>query len=291
LFGAVIARAIDAWWAEMGSPGRMQVVDIGAGPGTLARSVQAAAPAVLGADALRWTSVERSPRQRALHPDLEWLTSLEAVPEIECPAVVIANELLDNLAFGVVERRPKGWIVVLVDLDVRGRFVTALGGPTPSESSFDFDLPVGTRVPVQARARRFVDDIHRLVPEGRLVVLDYGADTQTLARRPDLGWLRVHRGHDDRGYWLDDPGSRDITVDVAVDQIAADHPVSWLGTQADFLGRHGIEELVEEGRRLWQDRAHLGDLEALAGRSRVSEAEALLDPSGMGGFFVAEWII
>jgi SAM-dependent MidA family methyltransferase len=291
LFGAVIARAIDQWWADMGSPERIAVVDAGAGPGTLARSVQAAAPAVLRAGALRWISVERSPRQRALHPDLEWLTSLEAIPEIGGPTVVIANELLDNLAFDVVERGPDGWIDVLVDLDARGRFVTAPGGPAPSGGTLDLDVPVGTRVPVQTGARRFVDDIHRLVPEGRLVVLDYGADTETLARRPGLGWLRVHRRHDDRGDWLDAPGSRDITVDVATDQIAADHRVSWLGTQADFLRRYGIEQLVAAGRRLWLDRAHVGDLEALAGRSRVSEAEALLDPAGMGGFFVAEWII
>ena len=33
----------------------------------------------------------------------------------------------------------------------------------------------------------------------------------------------------------------------------------------------------------------IGDLEAVKARSRVGEAEALLDPSGLGAFRVLEW--
>ncbi len=42
LFGTVIAREFDAWWKELGSPSRFDVVECGAGPGTLARSILAA---------------------------------------------------------------------------------------------------------------------------------------------------------------------------------------------------------------------------------------------------------
>ena len=44
LFGAVVARALDAWWAAAGPTRRVDVVEAGAGPGTLARTVLAAAP-------------------------------------------------------------------------------------------------------------------------------------------------------------------------------------------------------------------------------------------------------
>src|SRR6059058_1406893 len=44
LFGAVLARAIDAWWAELGQPDPFVVVEAGAGPGTLARAVLAERP-------------------------------------------------------------------------------------------------------------------------------------------------------------------------------------------------------------------------------------------------------
>jgi hypothetical protein len=48
---------------------------------------------------------------------------------------------------------------------------------------------------------------------------------------------------------------------------------------------------VEEGRRIWHERAHLGDLTAIKARSRVREAEALLDPDGLGAFQVLEWAV
>ncbi|GIU84372.1 MAG: hypothetical protein KatS3mg008_1147 [Acidimicrobiales bacterium] len=62
-----------------------------------------------------------------------------------------------------------------------------------------------------------------------------------------------------------------------------------LERQANFLERHGIAELVEEGRAIWFDRAARGDLIALEGRSRIREAEALTDPGGLGGHLVAVW--
>jgi SAM-dependent MidA family methyltransferase len=85
---------------------------------------------------------------------------------------------------------------------------------------------------------------------------------------------------------MDHLGEQDITVEVAVDQLPPpDHDTA----QADWLRRWGIDDLVEEGRRTWAERAHLGDLEAIRGRSRVGEAEALTDPTGMGAFRVLEW--
>src|SRR5262245_8344351 len=65
LFGAVLARALDAWWMSAGSPRPFVVVEAGAGVGTLARSVLAARPAC--ASALRYVLVERSALMRAEH--------------------------------------------------------------------------------------------------------------------------------------------------------------------------------------------------------------------------------
>ena len=101
------------------------------------------------------------------------------------------------------------------------------------------------------------------------------------------GWLRTYAGHDRGGPVLERLGQQDITTDVCVDQLArvraparetAARPTGWRA--------HGIDELVDEGRRVWSDRAAVADLEALRARSRVSEAEALLDPTGLGAFTV-----
>ncbi|NBN96345.1 MAG: hypothetical protein EBV41_01760, partial [Actinobacteria bacterium] len=67
LFGTVVAQALDAWWHELGEPDPFVVVDAGAGPGTLARSVLAARPAC--SEALRYVAVEVSADQRATHPE------------------------------------------------------------------------------------------------------------------------------------------------------------------------------------------------------------------------------
>ncbi|MDH4077438.1 MAG: hypothetical protein OEW29_16030, partial [Acidimicrobiia bacterium] len=78
----------------------------------------------------------------------------------------------------------------------------------------------------------------------------------------------------------------DITTDVAVDQLPGAAEVT---TQAEFLRRWGIEALVDEGRRYWTEHAARPDLTALRMRSRVSEAEALLDPAGLGGWLACLW--
>ena len=63
LFGAVLARALDAWWEEAGSPHPFVVVEAGAGSGTFARAVLHAQPRCR--EALRYVLVEQSARLRA----------------------------------------------------------------------------------------------------------------------------------------------------------------------------------------------------------------------------------
>ena len=160
------------------------------------------------------------------------------------------------------------------------------------------DLAVGARAPVQRVARDWVADAHQALGAGWIVALDYGADTRTLAGRAGpsddpgagLGWLRTHRHHQGGSSWLTEPGSCDIAADVAFDQVQADHRAE-VCSQAEFLRGCGIDELVAEGRAAWAGRAGVGDLDTLRARSRTSEAQALLDPAGMGAFSVLVWAV
>ena len=54
---------------------------------------------------------------------------------------------------------------------------------------------------------------------------------------------------------------------------------------------HGLESIVSDARRRWEERAHIGDLEALEHRSRLTEADALTDVEGLGAFRVLEWSV
>ena len=313
LFGAVVAGALDAWWQELGEPDPFVVVEAGAGVGTLAIAVLAAAPTC--ARALRYVLVERSSALRerqgehmalaepstalgvAGAGDGPVVVSLAELPAGPLTGVVIANELLDNLAFDLVTRTADGWDEVRVGVGDDGRLarhvIVATESLAAAAAAMVPDVPVGAIVPVQAQAADWVADAVGLLDSGRVVVVDYAvARTTELGERDVDGWLRTFRGHERLDDPLDGLGTADITADVCLDQIELRAgPVTSLSTQADWLRSHGIDELVEEGRRTWEAAATTGDLAALKARSRVREAEALLDPDGLGGFLVAEWVV
>jgi SAM-dependent MidA family methyltransferase len=145
----------------------------------------------------------------------------------------------------------------------------------------------GSRAPLVARAGAFVDQARSVVPTGSVLAIDYATPiTAMLAGRPYRDWLRTYRGNERGDHYLATPGSQDITIDVPIDQLPEPDAVR---TQAQFLQRWGIEELVAEGKRIWEEQAARPGLEAMKMRSRISESEALLDPAGLGGFLVAEW--
>ena len=271
----MIARALDAWWVDLGSPDPFLVVEAGAGRGALATAVRSATPACL--PALRYLAVERSARLRAQHPP--GIESAAELPMEPFVGVVLANELLDNLPFGLLERTGDGWAEVRVDQALHEVLVPVEG--------MGIEAPVGARVPVQRAAQAWVEAALDLVRAGRVVVVDYADSTASMAGRAWTDWVRTYRRHGRGGHPLTELGLQDVTCEVAVDQLpgpTADR------SQADFLRAHGIDELAEAARRAWAERAHIGDLPALTARSRVHEAAALTDPSGLGAFRVLEWV-
>lgn len=299
LFGAVVALALDGWWRDAGEPDPFVVVEGGAGVGTLAVSVLAAKPACLAA--LRYVLVERSAALRARHrdhlalesaahafaPDLTErddedivladlptgpiVVSLAELPRIDAH-VVVANELLDNLPVDLVE----GDHEVRVGLD-GDRLVEVLVPAT-------FTLDVAGRAPVQHAAAEWIREAQGV--GAHVIAFDYADTTASLAQRPFTEWLRTYRGHQRGSGVLDDLGLQDITCEVAVDQL----PSPTTNTaQTDWLRAHGLDDLVAEGRVIWEERAAIGDLAAIRARSRITEAEALTDPAGLGAFRVLEW--
>lgn len=303
LFGAVVASALDRWWDHLGRPDPFPVVEAGAGPGTLARAILAAGPRCGGA--LELVLVERAEVQWATHPPgVSTRADLPAPGELGVgPVVVLANELLDNLPFGLLERGPAGWDEILVDLapaaggsDGGGpRFVEVHRPLEPIRAAWCHgragrDVAVGARIPVQADAAAWLDRALALAgPGGGVVVLDYASTTPALARRPWTDWVRTYAAHGRGGGPLDAPGTCDLTVEVATDQLAPVERPSRNRSQAAFLAAHGIEALVAEGRARWAAEGYGGGVAALAARSRVPEAAALTDPAGLGAFRVLEW--
>ena len=301
----MLARALDAWWHELGDPDQFVVVDAGAGCGTLARDVLAAEPAC--SPALHYVLVERSDVLRAAHADNVALepprvalgrgplaTSLPELPAGPLTGVVLANELLDNLAFRLLERRGAAWTEIRVG-ESDGRLVE-VPVPAPDDLVAEAGGLVagavdGARVPLQHAARDWLRDALGVLSRGRVVVVDYADTTASMARRPWRQWLRTFRAHGPGGDPLDAIGEQDLTCEVATDQLARVRAVTNDRAQADFLRAFGIDKLAGEARAAWASRAHVGDLDAVRQRSRLTEARALTDPPGLGGFRVLEWVV
>ena len=319
LFGAVVARALDVEWERLGRPDPYVVVEGGAGRGALASAVLRSAPRC--APALRYLCVERAPVLRGaaealltVEPPANVLGGvggdddddgppvtggsgpvvavLADLPKVRFRGVVLANELLDNLPFDLLERTSTGWDEVRVGVEAARLVevpVTASPEVVAEADRLAPDAPVGGRIPRQHQARSWVAQAAGLLRAGRVVVFDYADETPSLAARPWPEWLRTYREHRRAGHPLDQPGTADITCEVAVDQLAVASAPDDDRTQAAWLEAHGLAELVERARETWRATAHVGDLTALAARSRVGEADALTDPSGLGSFRVLEW--
>lgn len=268
LFGAVIARLLDIEWDRQGRPPRFTFVDAGAGPGTLARTVLAARPRCL--EALEYVAVEVTAAQRRLHP--AGVVSRPDLPPGPLDGIILANELLDNLPTRIaVGDHGELWVR-------EGREVVV------------GDDPGAPRWPRAEAAARWVVDALGRIRRGRLVVIDYMSTTAEMRRHPWRRWVRTYAGHAPAGDPLADPGSRDITVEVPVDQLvaAAGSPAVHT-TQARWLVSLGLEELVAEGRRRWEAAARAPDVAALMARSRITEAPALTAVPGLGAHTVLEW--
>lgn len=320
LFGALAARAFDRHWEELGRPDPFVVVEAGAGSGRLARDVLRAQPEC--SPALRYVLVERSaslraeqrerlvvePADEALGPhrpgDEEALpvpvpaagpvvAALADLPAITLDGVVFANELLDNLPFGIARWSGARWEEIRVGLDDAGGFVEV---PVPAtetdthalaEATTGLRLEAGVTLPLPRGLEEWLGTAAASLRRGVVVVVDYIQPVATILRREPSSWLRTYRQHRRGSHPLHAPGSQDITADVVHEQLeraahaAGLHAVGDC-SQAEWLAGLGIDEHVEEGRRIWGERAQLGDLEAIAGRSRANEAAALTDPAGLG---------
>jgi SAM-dependent MidA family methyltransferase len=282
LFGTVIARYLDECWQKLGSPTKFDVVECGAGSGTLARSILAAKPRCL--QALSYVAVEVSAAQRTLHP--KGVESRETIPDHPINGVILANELLDNLPFRLFVF-DGAWLEAFVAQAPDGAFVEVLHKPSALPAVLPQTATLGSRVPIQDDACTWINNALLLIERGSLLLFDYCSDTTAeVAAMPWREWLRTYKDHERGGHYLLAPGSQDITAQVVLDQV----PTGFVAmTQAQFLQQWGIDELVLEGKEYWEKLSGAPNVAAIKMRSRATEAQSLLASGGPGGFTALEW--
>ena len=265
-FGMFVARALEPLRAAIGGD-VFRIVEVGAGDGTLARQLRAAMP-----DA-SYTAVEVSEGARASLTDIDGLRVASA---LEPPAdVVLAHELLDNLAFRLV----RGDREILVD--VEGDTFVERDAPLDDDLRASLDRPADGELVVPTRALAFVDRIADVLERGYALLIDYGDEGIG-------GPVHGYRAHEPISDVLARPGTTDITSPVDFGWIARrarEHRLQAfpLRRQTEVLAALGFaawirDELATQHEQLADGRG----IEAVRTWSGRSRATMLVDPSGLG---------
>jgi len=272
VFGAAILRLLSTVDKVLGTPERLDVVDVGAGRGELLRALAGAAPDGLR-DRLRLRAVELAPRPADLPDAIGWSAELPDPGSVT--GLVLATEWLDNVPVDIVEVDEAGVV----------RYVLVDGvGPEPDEADaawlrawWPLSQP-GTRAEVgRTRDEAWAAAVGTLAG-GLALSVDYG---HTGTHRPPLGSLTGFR--DGREVAPVPDGSCDLTADVALDAVAAAGG-RVAGAAPTLMPQHdALRALGVSGRRPALDRAArdpVGYVRALAAATAAAE---LTDPTGLGG--------
>jgi SAM-dependent MidA family methyltransferase len=236
--------------------------------------------------ALKYVAVEISEVQRTLHPD--FVESIADFPDRTIQGVVLANELLDNLPFKLFVFDGE-WMEAFVALGDNGKFVEVLRHVDEVPEVPPKSAPLGSRAPLQTSASQWLLNMSQKLSRGRVLVFDYCSEsTGEIAVTPWREWLRTYKDHERGVHYLIEPGTQDITTQVMIDQMVKAVPGLSVASQAEWLRTWGIDDLVSEGSNYWEEHKSAPDVAAMKMRSRVNEAQALVDPDGLGSFSVLE---
>ncbi len=288
MFGETIGAFLATELETSRSPG--VVIEIGAGTGSLLEPLLA-----VNSGLEAWVVELSPPARRSLGrilPHARVLGSLADLPDFEA-AVVIANELVDNLPMALAQRTNDGWRERYVGRGENG-FAFVDASPRPEVSSWldRYAGPVedGGWVEVQLEASSWLRTILRKIGRGAVLLFDYGDLAENLAHRRRDGTLRTYRQHHLGPHPLDEPGQTDLTADVnfspLLDVANSEGWQASLWRQDDFLETWGLRDRLAELARIERAFAGRDEVERLKLRSDRIAAETLLHERGLGDFRV-----
>jgi SAM-dependent MidA family methyltransferase len=286
-FAMLLGAQLEELWERLDRPDPFWVVEVGAGDGTLAAQLLELLPAPIRTRA-RYVAVERSPagREAMAGLDARVVASIDDAPS-GVEGVVLANELLDNVAFHRVRRTPAGPAELYVGVEGAG-FALVEGPPSSAEvAALTPDLRVGEEAVVRPDATALLGRLTGLLARGYVWIADYGFAAGGGPASP-----HGYRSQREESDVLADPGSRDITAAVDFDALsrhagALGHRVWGPVTQRQAMLALGFREMDGTARRRQVEAASAGrGLESARIHAARSRAGLLLDPAGLGGFLV-----
>jgi SAM-dependent MidA family methyltransferase len=211
-FSHLVGRALAAMWRALGEPGRMLVVEPGAGDGRLARDATSFLRAREGAAAraIAYLGIDR----RLVGGDpgvLRAVGDAGALPVASFTGCVLSNELFDALP---VHRLVDGGEMWVVEWDGQLAFEP---GPLSDRrlAALAPALRPGQIVDVSLAADDVYAELCRAVLKGFVLTIDYGGEGDELYGRHRLaGTLLAYRRHRAVDDPLAQPGEQDLTAHV-----------------------------------------------------------------------------
>jgi SAM-dependent MidA family methyltransferase len=259
VFGRLMARQFEEMWRLLGSPDRIDLVELGPGRGLFAQDVLGWAgkkfPDFFAA--LRYILVESSPAlhkriESTLHPYLEsGKAMLRELPANEAPAndggqgfwaaqrfsaandfplrpgalapeptILFANEFFDALPPEILSTHGS------LRIDARdGWFIETWAPPSNDELEFldrySVHAEPGERVEIPLLAQKYMKQIAAVIQCGFLIAIDYGYTREEQLAGRHRGTLKAIRKHSISANPYEAPGEQDITADVNFTALAA----------------------------------------------------------------------
>ena len=311
VFGRLLARQFDEMWRTLGSPERIELLELGPGRGLFAQDVldwsRKKFPAFF--HALHYSLGESSPALRhrlqatleqhfaagraslcsdGQVPAPEGTTSVvpndptfERVLAPEVPIIVFANEFFDALPVEVLSSQGE-----LRISENDGRLLETWHSPSAEALEFLDHYGVhpeaGERIEAPLIARRYMSQIAGAIKRGFIIAIDYGYTRPEQLAGRYRGTIVAYRQHSMSANPFEAPGEQDITAHVNFTALGAaaeerGMQVQPLHTQSQFLlgiGEHNRFADAFEECRLPQEHAKV-----------ALQLKHLITPEGMGESF------
>lgn len=287
IFGTLVGRQLREMWEIMGRPATFQIVEGGAGSGSLARDILwwASRSTPEFAASIEYIIVELSGVMKSLQRStLARATNVTWTDELpdDIEGCVLTNELLDAFPVHRVTVRDGALREIFVTWHDDGFFEEDLRPPAPEVVSY-FELlgllpGEGCTAEVNLESMRWMQRAGRALRRGYVMTFDYGyAAADLYAPWRTGGTLLCFYRHNASSDPYSRIGKQDMTSHVDFTSLIAAGEQASLTTvgltdQSSFVERMGIDEAMKPPEGV--------DLEGYYTRRR--QVTELLDPGGLG---------
>jgi NADH dehydrogenase [ubiquinone] 1 alpha subcomplex assembly factor 7 len=261
MFGEIIGMWVYDVWQKLGSPEKINLVEIGPGRGVLMRDLlNGTSQAKDFARALNIYLIDINPRLKKIQREnlakftipINWLENLSDLPERH--TIFIANEFFDALAIHQYVKEKNHWAenVVAIKHDNNQLFFKRKPLVQDFSNQLNIDHPNcadGSVIEESREGIRWMQEIaeHMLKHKGAALIVDYGYDIDPKDRKSSqynstLQGVKNHKYHP----ILENIGATDLSSHVdfyMLKKIAKARNIQVIGaiTQAEFLKYFGID--------------------------------------------------